>query len=75
VPFGAGAVTPSAYFLGLASAVLGTVQFAISATGSGAIAALADGTMRPMDGVRVGCAMAAAFALGIGTRSRRPAEV
>ncbi len=33
---------------GLASAVLGTVQFAFSAAGSGAIAALADGTMRPM---------------------------
>jgi DHA1 family bicyclomycin/chloramphenicol resistance-like MFS transporter len=60
---------------GLASAVLGTVQFAISAMGSGAIAALADGTMRPMAAVMAGCAVAAAVALGIGVRSRRPAEV
>lgn len=60
---------------GLASAVLGTVQFAVSATGSGAIAALADGTMRPMAGVMAGCALAAAVALGVGVRSRRPPEV
>jgi DHA1 family bicyclomycin/chloramphenicol resistance-like MFS transporter len=55
---------------GLASAVLGTFQFAMSALASGAIAAFADGSMRPMAAVMATCAVAATASFVIGARRK-----
>lgn len=51
---------------GLASALLGALQFATAALASAAVGALADGTARPMAGVMVGCAAVAVLCVVVG---------
>ncbi len=53
---------------GLASAVMGTLQFAVSALASASMAWLANGTPVPMAVVMLGCALVAAVLLFAGAR-------
>jgi DHA1 family bicyclomycin/chloramphenicol resistance-like MFS transporter len=52
--------------VGSASAVLGVLQSTCGALASAAVSALADGTARPMAGVMLGCAVAAAGLVAAG---------
>lgn len=56
--------------VGSASAVLGVLQSTCGALASAAVSALADGTARPMAGVMLGCAVAAAVLVGAEGRAR-----
>lgn len=53
---------------GLASAVMGTVQFSFSAAASAAAASLANGTTLPMAGLMLACAAGAFVMLQVGRR-------
>jgi DHA1 family bicyclomycin/chloramphenicol resistance-like MFS transporter len=59
--------------VGSASAVLGVLQSTCGALASSAVSAFADGTARPMAGVMLGCAVAAAALVAAGG-ARRPAR-
>jgi DHA1 family bicyclomycin/chloramphenicol resistance-like MFS transporter len=67
--------------VGSASAVLGVLQSTCGALAAAAVSALADGTARPMAGVMLGCAGAAAVLVAAGgagsagERPRRPAHL
>jgi len=60
---------------GLASALLGALQFATAALASAAVGAFADGTARPMAGVMLACAAVAVACVVVGrtTDVREPA--